>query len=151
MQDKRTLFGILVKSLKPDNRKDCLSTTLFNQMTSLLKLETPRVWNWANILTSWWSVKLTVIVEDGDLHDAGPTQLHLPISVTLQHRQLEEELLVRLPLVVVHNRHPDLQVINVNMLNRIPPLLPLSQFHTAQMWGFRWLQCSLPPRWQTRQ
>ena len=51
---------------------------------------------------------LTVIVEDGNLHDAGPAKLHLPVVVSGEKRQLEEKLLVRLPLVVIHNCDPDL-------------------------------------------
>ena len=51
---------------------------------------------------------LTVIVEDGDLHDAGPAELNLPVVVPGEERQLEEKLLVWLPLVVIHNCDPDL-------------------------------------------
>lgn len=50
---------------------------------------------------------LTVIIEDGDLHDAGPAELHVS-RVIGDERQLEEELLVRLPLVVVNNGDSDL-------------------------------------------
>ena len=52
--------------------------------------------------------KLTVVVEDGDLHDACATELELPVVLGLDVGQLQEELLVRLPLVVVHNSDSNL-------------------------------------------
>ena len=51
---------------------------------------------------------LTVIVEDCDLHDAGPAELYFAAFISGEERKLEEELLVRLPLVVVHDSDPDL-------------------------------------------
>ncbi len=51
----------------------------------------------------------TVVVKNCDLHDAGPAQLEGPaLLLGLQVRQLQEELLVRLPLVVVHDRDANL-------------------------------------------
>jgi len=51
----------------------------------------------------------TVVIKNGDLHDAGPAQLEGPaLLLGLQVRQLQEELLVRLPLVVVHDRDANL-------------------------------------------
>ena len=46
---------------------------------------------------------LTVIIEDCDLHDAGPAELYFAVFVSREERNLEEELLIRLPLVVVHD------------------------------------------------
>jgi hypothetical protein len=58
-------------------------------------------------------IGLTIIVEYGDLHDAGPAQLdHPPLLLPLQGRQLHEELLVRLPLVIVHNCDANLKEYN---------------------------------------
>ena len=51
---------------------------------------------------------LTVIVEDCNLHDAGPAELYFAGLISGEERQLEEELLVGLPLVVVHDGDPDL-------------------------------------------
>ena len=51
----------------------------------------------------------TVVVEDHDFHDAGPAQLDLAPVLGRQLLQLEEKLLIRLPLVVVHNGDFDLQ------------------------------------------
>ena len=52
----------------------------------------------------------TIIVEDHDLHDAAAAKLDSLGVVTLDKAQLQEELLVRLPLVVVHNCHTDLKI-----------------------------------------
>ena len=54
--------------------------------------------------------ELTVVVEYGDLHDAGPAQLDGPALRPLEGGQLQEELLVRLPLVVVNNRDANLEI-----------------------------------------
>ena len=55
------------------------------------------------------NVQITVVVEDGDLHDAGPAELEGVVVLGLHVGQLQEELLVRLPLVVVHDGYTNLQ------------------------------------------
>ena len=51
---------------------------------------------------------LTIVVENHDLHDAGPAELECVAVLALDVGQLQEELLVRLPLVVVNDRHSNL-------------------------------------------
>jgi len=52
---------------------------------------------------------LTVVVEDGDLHDAGLSEPDQFAFGSWDEGQLDEELLVGLPLVVVHNGQADLK------------------------------------------
>ena len=57
---------------------------------------------------------LTIVVEDGDLHDAGLSEPDVFAVGSMDEGQLHEELLIRLPLVVVHNGQADLGERTVN-------------------------------------
>ena len=76
-------------------------------MASLFKLEGSRIWGMSWTGSKW---QLTIIIEDGDLHYACTTKLNLSSAPILEKCQLDEEFLVRLPLVVVHNGHTDLEI-----------------------------------------
>ena len=51
----------------------------------------------------------TIVVEYGDLHDGSPPQPHLLAVPARNESELQEELLVRLPLVVVHDLYTNLE------------------------------------------
>ncbi len=54
-------------------------------------------------------MNLTVIIKNSDLHDTGSTKLKFSSFSSRYFTQLQEELLVRLPLVVVHDGDADLE------------------------------------------
>ncbi len=54
------------------------------------------------------SAKFTVVVEDGDFHDGSPAEPDVLAVPAGDERQFQEELLVGLPLVVVHDLDADL-------------------------------------------
>merc|ERR1719336_27253 len=89
-------FQVSICSIFSQHRKQRFSTALFDQVAATFELESPRF----------------IIVEDLDLHYAGPAQLDPTTMVAVSSMQrwvlfneskLEEELLIGLPLVVVHN------------------------------------------------
>ena len=85
---------VAVRSVLSDDGDDGVAAALLHQVASLLELEGAGL----------------VVIEDGDLHDASPAQLHLLARALASREQgeLQEEFLVRLPLVVVHYRDADL-------------------------------------------
>ena len=54
-------------------------------------------------------MKLTIIIENHDLHNAGPSQLHFLQILSINNGKLQEELLVWLPLIVIHNGDSNLK------------------------------------------
>merc|ERR1719336_755547 len=89
-------FQVAICSIFSQHRKQRFSTALFDQVAATFELESPRF----------------IIVEDLDLHYAGPAQLDPTTVIAVPSMQrwvlfneskLEEELLIGLPLVVVHN------------------------------------------------
>ena len=66
------------------------------------------------------SQRITVIVKNNDLHDGGSAEFDLLVVVVAEQVQLEEELLIRLPLVVVNNGYTNLKLnFILNMFNLI--------------------------------
>ena len=90
--DRPPLYcDVAVCSVLSDDGDDGIAAALLHEVASLLELEGPGL----------------VVIEDGDLHDAGPAQLHVLRGTRREQRELQEEFLVRLPLVVVHDRDAD--------------------------------------------
>ena len=50
----------------------------------------------------------TIVIEYGDLHDRSPPQTHFLAIPARNESELQEELLIRLPLVVVHDLNTNL-------------------------------------------
>ena len=51
---------------------------------------------------------LTIIVKDGDLHDACPSQLEICCILSRHQGQLQKEFLIRFPLIVIYNCNSNL-------------------------------------------
>ena len=51
----------------------------------------------------------TVVIEYGDLHDGSPAKPHLFTIPAGDESELQEEFLIRLPLVVVHDCYTNLE------------------------------------------
>ena len=51
----------------------------------------------------------TVVIEYGDLHDGSPSKPHLFAIPAGDESELQEKLLIRLPLVVVHDCYTNLE------------------------------------------
>ena len=76
--------------------------------------------------------KQTIIIQDGDLHDAGPPQLDVHTILSHHQGQLQEELFLWFPLVIINNCDSYLNIIKYIISVSFYIFPPLSLFHKVQ-------------------